>query len=138
MARAKASRRDTLMSRMKNPLTSVSLILVFALASSCGSDEAPQNETAKGGNAGTGTGGAGGTSGAATGGASGASTGATSGSATGGSSGASGGSGGTSGSGTAGGCASEPSGTCSSPEVRITDVTFGVNLIGGGNEGDTQ
>src|SRR5688572_850932 len=38
----------------------------------------------------------------------------------------------------AGGSAGAPTGPCASPEVRITDVTFGVNLVSGGNEGDTQ
>jgi hypothetical protein len=28
-------------------------------------------------------------------------------------------------------------GSCASPQVRITDIAFGVNLIGNGNEGDT-
>jgi len=38
--------------------------------------------------------------------------------------------------GTAGGCAATPT-SCSAPTVRISDVTFGVNLVSNGSEGDT-
>jgi hypothetical protein len=75
-----------------------------------------------------------GASGRAAGGASGRAAGGTSGTTAGGTSGAA--TGGTSG--TTGGSAGTPTGPCASPEVRITDVTFGVNLVSGSNEGDTQ
>jgi hypothetical protein len=39
--------------------------------------------------------------------------------------------------GSAGACSRQAT-ACASPEVRITDVTLGVSVIGNGNEGDTQ
>ncbi len=114
---------------------SVSLVL---LALGCGgNDESTPNGAtggaAAGGASGSGAmggGGASGSSGAATGGSA-----ATSGATTGGASGVSGAAGSA---GTGGGCTNMPSGACSAPMVRITDVTFGVELVGNGGEGDTQ
>jgi hypothetical protein len=39
--------------------------------------------------------------------------------------------------GTGGVCSSTPT-SCAAAQVRVTDINFGVNLIGNGNEGDTQ
>jgi len=91
-----------------------------------------------GGSVGGGSGGAGQGGGAGTGGTStgGAGTGGGSGGAgTGGMAGAGGGAGGSSGT-NGNGCSTAPT-ACSAPEVRITEVDFGVSLIGNGNEGDT-
>ena len=125
--------------KMRPWLTLSSMALVL-LAQSCGENgESEPNEAGRGGESASGgtggagaTGGSGGTSGAATG-----ATGGVSGAGTGGSTGNSGGSGGSAGS-SGTGCPSAPVGACSSPMVRITDVSFGVDLIGNGSEGDTQ
>src|SRR6185503_3809231 len=93
-------------------------LVVVALG--CGENDESKSNGATGGSSGGGTTASGGASGTATGGSSGASSGV----------------GGNAGSG--GGCMTMPTGACSAPEVRVTDVSFGVNLIGSGNEGDTQ
>ena len=118
-----------------------STALAFVVLSACGSDEPDSNDS--GGGSGGATGGSaasGGSSGAATGGTGATSGTATGGTATGGASGAApggmSGAGGSAGS-TAGGCSSVPT-ACTAPTVRITDVTFGVDLVGNGGEGETQ
>jgi hypothetical protein len=111
--------------------TVVSMALVLLGSSSCSSDEPSDGNDSTGGS--TTSGGAGGTSGSTSGAAGSAGMGALGGTS------ASGGTAGTSGSaGSSGnGCTSAPATSCSAPVVRITDVTFGVDLVGNGNEGDT-
>ena len=130
------------------------LFHLAALGSACGSDPSSAGgsggggTTAGGGGGGAGTtagsGGGGGTT-AGSGGAlpAGGSGGSTGGAPTSGGSSGSGGissggasaSGGTSGGGTAG-CL-RPSGSCAAPQIQITEVNVGMEVIAGGNEGDT-
>jgi hypothetical protein len=119
-------------------------LLLFATNCS-GGDESNSGGDGKGGASGSGgtAGASGGTSGAGGSGANGGTSGAGgsgNASGTGGSGNASGmsGSGTTGGSGGGGGCTRPATATCAAPEVRITDVTFGVNLVNNGSEGDTQ
>lgn len=109
-------------------------IFAIFLASACGDPKA-SGDGAGGSGDSSGSGGTAGVSGGGSGNASGTGgSGNTSGSGGSGNASGSGGSGNSSGS---GGACQRPRTSCAAPEVRITDVTFGVDIVANGNEGDT-